>query len=996
MASPVHPARLREIAAELLRRAQDAERRSEVSAIEDRLMHSLMDDDAVRVQGLRFVDVLPALTTDAQLVDHLEAYLGDHPPPIPLPGLSKLTGLESWVLRHAKGRIASHVIAALVRSTVGRMARRFIAGADADTAAKRVRKLWDQGMGFTLDLLGEATVSEAEAQAYQRQVLALLDAMSQRVEPWPRHEVLETISCRPCPRYNQSIKMSSLFSQLDPVDFAGSVEAIKQRVRPILLRARQLGVFINLDMEQYDTKAVTIAMFKSLLMEPELRDWPNVGIALQAYLRDTEQDIRDLIGWARTRGTPVTVRLVRGAYWDYETVIARQNGWAIPVFTTKRGTDDSYSLCLTLLLANHPIIETAAATHNLRSLAEVIALAEQHGLSPTDYELQMLYGMADPLKHALVEMQQRLRVYVPFGELLPGMAYLVRRLLENTSSQSFVRMGFAQVHDLDAAIALPDEPRENTAMTKPVDTSIVLPPFRNEPWRRFTDEAERNAMQHAIDYVRGQLGVQVDMLIAGTARSGATRTASLSPANPGVIVGHIAEATASDVKDAINAASDALSTWRDTPAAERAQYLVRAAAWMRERREELAAWEVFEAAKPWREADADVTEAIDFLEYYARQMIALSNELNLDVPGETNRYFYQPRGVAAIIAPWNFPLAIVTGMAAAAIVTGNTAVVKPAPQTPVIASKLVEAFTAVGLPRGVLNFVPGGDDVGKALVSDARTAIVAFTGSLAAGASINVEGAKLQPGQHHVKRIIAEMGGKNAIVIDHDADLDDAVRGTIRSAFGYAGQKCSACSRVIVIDDTHDLFVKRLVEAAASLSVGDPADAATLVPPVIDDEALQRIRSAIDVGRTVAKVVHESDVTKLATGHYVGPTIFDDVPPDSALAQEEIFGPVLAVMRADNFEHAIELANNTRFALTGGVYSRHPRHLEYARRYFRVGNLYFNRGITGSIVGRQPFGGFKLSGIGSKAGGPDYLLQFMEPRVVTENTIRRGFAPEDD
>jgi RHH-type proline utilization regulon transcriptional repressor/proline dehydrogenase/delta 1-pyrroline-5-carboxylate dehydrogenase len=336
-----------------------------------------------------------------------------------------------------------------------------------------------------------------------------------------------------------------------------------------------------------------------------------------------------------------------------------------------------------------------------------------------------------------------------------------------------------------------------------------------------------------------------------------------------------------------------------------------------------------------------------------------------------------------------------TGMLSAAIVTGNTAILKPASQTPVIAAKLMEVLREVGLPEGVVNFVPGpGPEVGEYLVKHPRIHFIAFTGSRAVGCRINVLASEVREGQDHLKRVIAELGGKNAIIVDSDADLDDAVVGTVASAFGYQGQKCSAASRVIVVGKNPDEFVRRLVEAARSVQIGMPDDPGSYLGPVIDERAFKNIHKAIEAGKGVAKLALETDVSHLGDGYFIGPTIFADVPPDSALGQEEIFGPVLAVMRARDFGEALRIANGTSYALTGGVYSRSPENLERARREFHVGNLYLNRKITGAIVGRQPFGGFKLSGVGSKAGGPDYLLQFLEPRTITENTIRRGFAAD--
>jgi len=417
---------------------------------------------------------------------------------------------------------------------------------------------------------------------------------------------------------------------------------------------------------------------------------------------------------------------------------------------------------------------------------------------------------------------------------------------------------------------------------------------------------------------------------------------------------------------------------------------------MRRRRFELCAWIVLETGKPWREADGDVAEAIDFCDYYALEMLKLASPQRHDVAGEENATFYEARGVAVVIAPWNFPLAILCGMASAALVAGNTVILKPAEQSSVVGAKLMEVFAEAGAPAGVVNYLPGvGETVGPLLVAHPDVALIAFTGSLKVALAINERAAKTPAGQAFVKKVVAEMGGKNAIIIDSDADLDEAVRGVVDSAFGYAGQKCSAGSRAIVHAAVYDQFLTRLVAATKSLTVGYAENPGSSLGPVIDAEARDRVVETIEHGKTEARLAYQADVGATAGGGYfVGPTIFADVPADATIAQEEIFGPVLCVTKAADLDDALRIANGTMYALTGGVYSRSPENLKAVKRRFRVGNLYVNRKCTGALVSRQPFGGFKLSGVGSKAGGPDYLLQFVVPRTVTENTMRRGFAPE--
>jgi RHH-type proline utilization regulon transcriptional repressor/proline dehydrogenase/delta 1-pyrroline-5-carboxylate dehydrogenase len=976
--------RVRELGQELLAAA-----RQKKSAFwareswEEGLLQRLMGNERFRVQALRFVDVLPALRDDDDLVRHVQEYFGDEE--LPLPGVAK------WGIEHARGAVAAKVMAGAVRVAMHGLATRFIGGADVRDAAKAVDEIRREGLAFTLDLLGEATVSEAEAGAYHEKYLRLLREFPSRTARWKANPLLDTVGGRPAPRFNLSVKVSSLYSQCSPVDPEGSAAAVKERLRPVLRLAREQGAFVCLDMEAYDTKAIILRTFQELLSEAEFRDWPDAGIALQAYLRDTEGDARELIEWARDRATPVTVRLVRGAYWDFETVIARQHGWPVPVFTEKAATDRSYEQCLRLLVDAHPHVELAAASHNVRSLALTLALAEERGLQPGQFELQMLYGMADPLKEALARLGQRVRVYVPFGELIPGMSYLVRRLLENTASQSFLRLGFAEDVDPEVLLAPPTPSAE--VPSAPAEAGA----FANEPPRRFAAPAEREAFAAALDRARAAFGRDYPLVLHGRDQITGEWIESRNPARPAEVIGRVAAANEKDAEAAVVSARAAFPAWRDTPARERAGCLLRAAGLMRAQRDDLAALEVFEAGKTWREADGDVIEAIDFLEFYAREAARLSEWLPLHVPGETSDFFYQARGVYAVIPPWNFPLAITTGMLSAAVAAGNTAVLKPASQTPLIAARLIAILREAGLPPGVANFVPGpGAAIGEYLVRHPHVHGIAFTGSLAVGARIAQLAAEIAPGQHHLKRVIAELGGKNAVIVDSDADVDDAVLGVVASAFGYQGQKCSAASRVITVGSVRDLFVSRLVEAARSIRVGLPEDPGVAMGPVIDARAHAAIRAAIEAGRQVAKVALETDVSHLGDGYFIGPTIFTDVPPDSALAQEEIFGPVLAVLHARDFGEALDLAMGTRYALTGGVYSRSPANLDRARREFRVGNLYLNRKITGAVVNRQPFGGFGLSGGGTKAGGPDYLLQFLEPRVITENTIRRGFAADPD
>jgi RHH-type proline utilization regulon transcriptional repressor/proline dehydrogenase/delta 1-pyrroline-5-carboxylate dehydrogenase len=962
---------------------------------DERLMEWTMGDEAVKVQLFRFIDALPVLRTPDAVNRHLRDYFaqaGDR-----LPRWMRF-GLR-WLPSNG---LFGRALAWSARTSARRLGHRFIAGSNLEEALRTMASLRLRRLAFTLDLLGEATITEREADRCQAEYLALISGLAPEVNTWEPIDQIDRDAAGPLPRVNVSVKLSALYSQFDPIDAGGTTEAVLRRLRPILRAARKQRAFVNVDMEQYAYKDLTIRIFKQVLTEDEFRSWADAGIAIQAYLHDTAADLEGLAAWAEQRGVPIWVRLVKGAYWDYETIVAAQQDWPVPVFTQKAESDANYERLTRFLMERYTLLRPALGSHNVRSLAHALAVAEELGLPPRSFEFQMLYGMAEPIQDALVAMGQRVRVYTPYGQLLPGMAYLVRRLLENTSNESFLRASFKEHVPEEQLLMNPlrkihvSPTRQRGAEARNGERTSEN--FRNEPLTDFSREEAGRAMRSALEEVNRQLGRTYPLVINGRPVSTPTTIDSVNPSHCRQVVGHCGRATVEHATQALAAAQSAFPAWRDTEPAERAGYLFRAADVVRRRRFELAAWEVYECGKQWREADADVAETIDYLEYYGREMLRLSRPRHRDYPGEENAYFYEPRGVTIVIAPWNFPLAILAGMTTAALVTGNTVIMKPAEQSSVVGAKLMEVFQEVGLPPGVFGYLPGiGEEIGPTLVNHPDVALIAFTGSKNVGLLLERQAAELAPGQDHIKRVIAEMGGKNAIIVDDDADLDEAVHGVVHSAFDYQGQKCSACSRVIVLETNYDAFMNRLQEATRSVKIAPAEDPGSVVGPVIDAEARARILAAIEAGKQEARLLPVVDLGPLADeGYYIAPHLFVDVPPRSKLAQEEIFGPVLAVLKVRDLEEALQVANGTSYALTGGLYSRSPEHIARVRRSFRVGNLYINRKITGALVDRQPFGGFKLSGIGSKAGGPDYLLQFVLPRTITENTMRRGFAPVAD
>ncbi|MFA9477564.1 proline dehydrogenase family protein [Phycisphaerales bacterium AB-hyl4] len=943
----------------------------------DKMMDWATKDPAFKTQLFRFVDVFPVLGTPEAVRQHVDEYLRAPGVRMP-PGLS--AGLKA-------GALLPGTLTRTITGQIEQMARMFIAGEDAAAALPYLRKRWDEGVAFSLDLLGEACVSDVEAAVYQQRYLALIETLSEASRDWPGNTLLERDHRGPVPRVNVSLKISSLHPRIDPADHDRTIAQLLDRLEPILERAVERGVLINFDMEQHALKDLTLDLFMAAAER-----WPfHAGVVLQAYLRSAESDAKRLIEWTRKAERLVTVRLVKGAYWDYELAHAQQHGWPMPVWTDKRQTDACFERMTQRLIdatpreAGAPGTLLAVGSHNVRSVVAALAQLRKAGLPTEAVELQMLRGMADPIKAAAHEMGLRVREYVPIGELVPGMAYLVRRLLENTSNQSWLlgqASGKMNVEQLLAAPAPPepDEVAINETTLNGASVHALSPrddavgdgeAFTNEPPRDFSVAAKREAFARAI--------------------------ADLDDIAPP------AEVSAEEATAAVGVVRSAFDAWADRPVRERANLLIKAADLMRRDRDALSALVIRESGKPWRSADADVCEAIDFLEYYARQAVGLFDQRRLGrYIAEHNHVFHRPRGVAVVISPWNFPLAICTGMTSASLVTGNTAIVKPAEQTPRLARAMVDRLHAAGVPEDVVQLMPGrGETVGATLADDPRVALIAFTGSRQVGVELMRVAAKVTPGQHHTKRLICEMGGKNAIIVDASADPDLAVLEVRDAAFGYSGQKCSACSRVIVVGgrpSDGERFVERLIESTRALVVGDPREPSTDVGPVIDDEAAEKINAYIDIGKQEARLAYAGDVPVGLAAKvgkpFVAPHIFTEVQPEHRIAREEIFGPVLTVLQAKDIDEAIEIANASEYKLTGAIISRTPSHLAKARHRFAVGNLYLNRGSTGSLVGRQPFGGFGLSGVGEKAGGDAYLRQFVNSTVCTENALRSGFSPD--
>ncbi|MBI5136644.1 MAG: bifunctional proline dehydrogenase/L-glutamate gamma-semialdehyde dehydrogenase [Nitrospirae bacterium] len=951
----------------------------EKSAWKGRIAARAMENAEFRTALLRFVDVLPVLRDDARLVALADEYFGHL-------AASVSPAMAAGVVFMRRGGPFKHVAARVIRAQAADLARQFIVGADLDAALPRLKGIWEGGCATSVDLLGEATLTLPEAEAYRTRYRELLDRLATEAPRWPDQPLLGRSGRGPVPRVNVSVKLSALDPLLDPLAWDDSLERAKNALRPILQQAQRLHAHVHVDMEHYALKDLTLAAVRGLLEEDAFAGGPACGVVLQAYLKETPDDLDALLAWCRERGRRLGVRLVKGAYWDQEVVTARYHGWPVPVWEDKAQTDLAFERLTATLLDNVDAVDPALGTHNPRSIAVAVHQARRRGIGPDGYEFQVIHGMAEPLQKALVRQGFRVRAYCPVGELLPGMAYLVRRLLENTANSSMLRAMYGKRADAEQVLAPP---------TPKAPPPPPRPEFENTPLSDFSRAAVRARFDAAQERVRTTLGGRHEAVIGGRAVAVTARIVSHDPSRDGRVVGSVACCGPEQVELAVAAAVAAAPAWAATPAGERAAILEQAARLMGRERHDLAALMLFEVGKHRLEADAEVAEAIDFLDYYAARMrrLAVPRRLGAAYPGEVNALHYIPRGVAAVIAPWNFPLAIATGMVAAALVTGNTVVFKPSERAPVCGARLFALLAEAGVPAGALHLLPGNGETGRTLAAHAGVDLIAFTGSRAVGLALHRMAGEVATGARSVKHLVAEMGGKNAIIVDDSADLDQAVAGIVASATGFQGQKCSACSRVIAHRAVHDALVARLADAIAALPVGPPEDPRYRIGPLVDRRARDRVRGYIDLGHKEGHPALTVDTLPEA-GQYVGPALFTGIAPNSRLAREEVFGPVLAVLMADGLEHAIALANDGDYALTGGLFSRSPRAIERVKREFRVGNLYINRGITGALVGRQPFGGFRLSGLGTKAGGPDYLLQCLLPVTITENTLRHGFAPE--
>ncbi len=945
-----------------------------------------MKNPAFKTRLFRFIDVLPVLDNDLELVEHAREYFSQVADSLP-------AALKT-ALYLKPGKISSRLAAPIIRQQVEKVADSFISGENIELAMPKLSALLDKERAFITCFLGDAVLSKKESLAYRDKYLSLIQALSSQVsnkevflKSYTGHKGLKH-------RAQISVKLSTLYSQARPLNHSRSVDTLTERFLELALKAQENECALCIDMEESHFVPVALETISGVLSDSKLVGWDGLGIVLQAYAKRTENDLEQLISFSKKKGQPISIRLVKGAYWDYESMVAEQNGWANPVFTRKSSTDANFERLSKTLLDNSELIYSAFGSHNIRSLASVAAYAQLTGVDVKNFEFQFLYGMAEPIKDGFAQKGYLTRDYVPIGELIPGMGYLVRRLLENTSNEGFLRQKFHEDETPEQLLAQPilDEPTTNKEKNG----------FHNEPPLDLSLHSDRNLVYEAIQTAlsKARKGPKViKPVIKGRQIKCSSLIETRCPSEKGLKIGKIHLSSLSTLNDSIESLTKGLSGWSSTGYGDRIEIFRRMSSLLTKRKESFIAELVIEIGKTVEEADGEVAEAIDFINYYCEQaQLMYEGRGVLSLPGEDNKLVYQARGVTAVIGPWNFPLAIPCGMMTAALITGNPVLLKPAEQASIVAKKLYDLAIEAGIPSSALAFLPGlGEEIGDSLIRHPDVATIAFTGSKAVGLRINQLAASApSEKQTHVKRVIAEMGGKNATIVDSDADLDQAVSGVLKASFGFQGQKCSACSRAIIVSrTTYEKFKLRLMQALDSLEIGPAWEPDKVLGPLINADHLEHVRKIVEETKRSCKKLYEYPQSpSLEKGYFLRPIIFDQVKQTDPIWTKEVFGPVLAIKGSNSFEEALQLANDSRFGLTGAVYSRNPKNLERAKKFFQAGNLYINRKSTGAIVGRQPFGGAKMSGLGTKAGGPDYLKEFVNTQCVTENTFRSGFLPE--
>jgi RHH-type transcriptional regulator, proline utilization regulon repressor / proline dehydrogenase / delta 1-pyrroline-5-carboxylate dehydrogenase len=843
-------------------------------------------------QLFKFVDLYPSLKTPEMVSRYLLEYMREED-----------LFLGDFLQFATRLPLGTLLLDRFTRLGVKSLAKNFIVDNNDQKLFKKIDELRYSGLDCTLDILGELAISKEESEKYLQAYLDLLETK---------------------PGIALSVKLSSLCPQMKSSAYELNKKILKDNLAKIFRAALENGSEITIDSEHYDTKTLFFDTIKELLLTEEFKNWSGAGVVIQAYLKESKSDLISFIEFSQKRKASLKIRLVKGAYWDYERAVAIQNNWNIPVYEKKVETDKNYEELLELLFKNNKYIFPAIASHNIRSIALTIELAKLHKVDKDRYEFQFLYGMLDHMKFFLSEHAYGVRVYLPCGDLVEGMAYLVRRLLENTANDSFLFQSLSD-DNLDKLIA------------KPVSANVLSTElseyrskeFTNSPLLDFSKIRTRFEVQFAIEQLMKQLDqrpLEVYSIVNGRDVLLRKTFASINPSRKSQVVAYAHAAEISDVNLAVNSSKQAFRWWSHLAVQRRINIMKAFARLLERKRQDYAALLVLEVAKTWNEANAELSEAIDFIYYYVEQAERLFSENVLrSLPGEENTNFYKALGVTAVISPWNFPLAILLGMTSAALLAGNTVIIKPSEEAPAIAYKLVTDLNKVmrdSFPfkdtkhvESVLQLLLGsGVEIGADLVKHKDVNLITFTGSHETGMQINKS---LNEHSHLKKKFIAEMGGKNAIVADETADLDQLIPAILKSAFSFSGQKCSACSRLILVSSIYEKVKERLVAAVGAIVMGPAYLPESDMTSLINEKAFKKFEAYFNLAKREASIlVGNALVDK--DSFKASPVIVENVSPRSALSRDEIFAPILSLFTVDDFNSAIDLANDSKYGLTGG------------------------------------------------------------------------------
>lgn len=924
--------------------------RGPVRWFQDRLFGEMLADEAVKKRMIAFLDVAASRPPE-ELVYYFNLYFP--------PGEIQAAGLLGRVLR-SSSLAPDSMVRWGIRQVIRGMYERFFAGETPVEAVATARRLQKKGMAATINVVTEHVVSVAESERYLAKNIELMRL-------WAAADDFPAETAGHVPVRHLSTKLSALSHRFDPLATDQVVREAGGRLRTLFQEAkasRDQGkpFLIDVDPEDRYTRDLYYRVFWTALTDPSLGGWDDAGVVVQAYLGDSEEVLLRQIDLARRTGKKIQVRLVKGAYHRFEEIRAARKGWPVPVFSTQEETDRNFARLIELALMNHEHIRIEVATHNLRDIAVAESIRESLNLPREVLEFGFLKGVGEPAAASVVKNGGIARIYTPYGTPAEGMPYEVRRLDEVTPTSAI-----GETH-LSGSWKAYYRRMESRTSQPPVAAEL---PFKNEPDANFGEGAVRQAMEEALRRREtGRLPAVTPLIGTGHIPFNVSRSRpSINPANLLQVVGNVMEAGSGDVDGAIRAAQAGFREWSSWSQELRSSTLRVAAEIAKEKRFEIAAAIVAEGGKPWHLAVADVDEGIDFLEAYA-------------IDGLRESPDRAPLGVGVAISPFNFPFAIAMGEIAGGLALGNAMILKPANQTPVIGEYVVKILREAGVPPAAIQFLPGpGGVVGQKLVESEEVDFVVFTGSNETANRLMRTAAEHPSRRNGIKIVVAETGGKNPIIVDESADLDVAVEAILAGAFEMNGQRCSATSRVIVMESVAERLIERLVEGARSMVVGDPRRPETQLGPQIDRASLEKARRYIEIGKREATLAYEADTAPLGkTGLYLGPHIFVNVPRGARIAREEIFAPILSVLTAKTFGEAIEIANDVPYGLTAGLISRDPAHIGQFFREIEAGNAYVNRSTIGARVWEQPFGGAKDSGTGPKAGGRQYVARFGKPR----------------